>query len=132
MTISLATTFVPVNDPEEALGFYRDALGLEVRLDVSNGGFRWITVGAPGQNVGIVLFQPHGGRSQTEGDALLTLVTQGSFQAAIFKVDDLEATFERLRVSGAEILSEPADQSWGARDFAVRDPAGNLVRIAQA
>jgi catechol 2,3-dioxygenase-like lactoylglutathione lyase family enzyme len=132
MTISLATTFVAVNDPEEALGFYRDALGLEVRLDVSNGGFRWITVGAPGQDVGIVLFQPHGGRSQTEGDALLTLVTQGSFQAAIFKVEDLEATFERLRLSGAEILSEPADQSWGARDCAVRDPAGNLVRIAQA
>jgi catechol 2,3-dioxygenase-like lactoylglutathione lyase family enzyme len=132
MTISLATTFVAVNDPEEALGFYRDALGLEVRLDVSQGGFRWITVGAPGQDVGIVLFQPHGGRSQAEGDALLTLVTQGSMQAAIFKSDDLDAAFERVRLSGAEILSEPADQPWGARDCAVRDPAGNLVRIAQA
>ena len=77
--------------------------------------------------------QPHGGRSQAEGDALLALVTQGSLQAAIFSTDDLDATFERVRASGsAEILQEPASQPWGARDCAVRDPSGNLVRIAQA
>jgi catechol 2,3-dioxygenase-like lactoylglutathione lyase family enzyme len=132
MTISLSSTFVPVHDPEAALGFYRDALGLEVRMDVSSEGFRWVTVGAPGQDVGIVLFQPHGGRSQAEGDALLTLVTQGSIQAAIFKSDDLDATFEKVRASGAEVLQEPVAQPWGARDCAFRDPSGNLVRIAQA
>jgi catechol 2,3-dioxygenase-like lactoylglutathione lyase family enzyme len=132
MTVSLAQTFIPVHDPDAALGFYRDALGLEVRLDVPSDGFRWVTVGSPGQDVGIVLFQPHGGRSQTEGDALLTLVTQGSLQAAIFSSDDLDATFEKVRASGAEILQEPTSQPWGARDFAVRDPSGNLVRIAQA
>ena len=132
MTISLSSTFVPVHDPEAALGFYRDALGLEVRMDVSSEGFRWVTVGAPGQDVGIVLFQPHGGRSQAEGDALLTLVTQGSIQAAIFKSDDLDATFEKVRASGAEVLQEPVSQPWGARDCAFRDPSGNLVRIAQA
>jgi len=132
MTVTLASTFIPVNDPEEALGFYRDALGLEVRLDVSNGGFRWVTVGAPGQDVGIVLFQPHGGRSQAEGDALLSLVTQGSLQAAIFNSDDLDTTFEKVRASGAEVLQEPVSQPWGARDCAFRDPSGNLVRIAQA
>jgi catechol 2,3-dioxygenase-like lactoylglutathione lyase family enzyme len=132
MTVTLSSTFVPVHDPEAALAFYRDALGLEVRLDVSNGGFRWVTVGTPGQDVGIVLFQPHGGRSQAEGDALLTLVTQGSIQAAIFKSDDLDATFEKVRASGAEVLQEPVDQPWGARDCAFRDPSGNLVRIAQA
>lgn len=132
MTVTLSSTFVPVHDPEAALAFYRDALGLEVRMDVSNGGFRWVTVGASGQDVGIVLFQPHGGRSQAEGDALLTLVTQGSIQAAIFKSDDLDATFEKVRASGAEVLQEPVDQPWGARDCAFRDPSGNLVRIAQA
>ncbi len=132
MTVTVSAMFIPVQDPDAALGFYRDALGLEVRVDVSNGGFRWVTVGAPGQNVDIVLFQPHGGRSQAEGDALLSLVLQGSLQAAIFRSDDLDATFERARESGAEILEEPADRPWGVRDCAVRDPSGNLVRIAQA
>jgi uncharacterized glyoxalase superfamily protein PhnB len=79
-----------------------------------------------------VLFEPHGGRSQNEGDTLLTLVTQGSLQAAIFRSDDLDGTFERVRASGAEILSPPESQPWGVRDCAVRDPSGNLVRIAQA
>jgi catechol 2,3-dioxygenase-like lactoylglutathione lyase family enzyme len=124
--------FVPVHDPDAALTFYRDALGLEVRQDVSSKGFRWVTVGAPGQDVAIVLFQPHGGLSQAEGDALLTLVTQGSLQAAIFSTDDLDTTFEKVRASGVEVLQEPASQPWGARDCAFRDPSGNLVRIAQA
>ena len=134
--IALATIaqmfVITVHDPDEALGFYRDALGLEVRNDVAADGFRWVTVGAPGQDVDIVLSQPHGGRSQTEGDALLTLVTQGSLQAAIFRSDDLDALFEQVRASGAEVLQEPTSQPWGARDCAFRDPSGNLVRIAQA
>jgi catechol 2,3-dioxygenase-like lactoylglutathione lyase family enzyme len=132
MAVTVSSMFIPVHDPEAALGFYRDALGLEVRNDVSHGGFRWVTVGGPGQDVDVVLFEPHGGRSQTEGDALLTLVTQGSLQAAIFRSDDLDGTFERVRASGAEILSPPESQPWGVRDCAVRDPSGNLVRIAQA
>ena len=132
MAATVSAMFIQVNDPEAALGFSRDALGLEVRNDVASDGFRWITVGAPGQDLDVVLSQPHGGRSQTEGDALLSLVTQGSLQAAIFRADDLDATFERLRESGAEVLQEPASQPWGARDCAFRDPAGNLVRIAQA
>jgi catechol 2,3-dioxygenase-like lactoylglutathione lyase family enzyme len=132
MTVTVQSMFIPVHDPEAALGFYRDALELEVRLDVSNEGFRWVTVGAPGQDVGIVLFQPHGGRSQAEGDALTALMTQGSLQAAIFRSDDLDTTFEKVRASGAEVLQEPTSQPWGARDCAFRDPSGNLVRIAQA
>ncbi|HEY3941266.1 MAG TPA: VOC family protein [Acidimicrobiales bacterium] len=132
MAVTVSAMFIPVQDPDAALGFYRDALGLEVRLDVSNGGFRWVTVGAPGQDVDIVLFQPHGGRSPAEGDALLSLVLQGSLQAAIFRTGDLDATFEQVKASGAEILEEPADRPWGPRDCAVRDPSGNLVRIAQA
>ena len=77
MTVTVSAMFIPVHDPDAALGFYRDALGLEVRADVASEGFRWVTVGAPGQDVDIVLSQPHGGRSQAEGDALLSLVTAG-------------------------------------------------------
>jgi predicted enzyme related to lactoylglutathione lyase len=132
MTVTLSTMFITVNDPDEALTFYRDALDLEVRADVSAGDFRWVTVGAPGQDVSIVLSQPHGGRSQAEGDALQALVTQGSLQAAIFSAEDLDTTFEKVRASGAEVLQEPTSQPWGARDCAFRDPSGNLVRIAQA
>jgi catechol 2,3-dioxygenase-like lactoylglutathione lyase family enzyme len=132
MAVTLSSTFIPVHDPDAALAFYRDALGFEVRMDVPSDGFRWVTIAAPGQDVDIVLFQPHGGRSQAEGDALLTLVTQGSLQAALFRADDLDATFEKVRESGAEVLQEPTTQPWGARDCAFRDPSGNLVRIAQA
>ena len=120
MAVTVSTMFIPVHGPEEALAFYRDALGLEVRNDVARGGFRWITVGAPGQDVDIVLSQPHGGRSPAEGDALLSLVTLGSLQAAIFRTDDLDTTFEKVRASGAEVLQEPVSQPWGARDCAFR------------
>ena len=132
MAVTVSTMFIPVHDPDAALGFYRDALGLEVRNDVASDGFRWVTVGASGQDVAIVLFQPHGGLSEADGDALLTLVTKGSLQAALFSSDDLDATFETLRASGAEVLQEPTSQPWGARDCAFRDPSGNLIRIAQA
>jgi catechol 2,3-dioxygenase-like lactoylglutathione lyase family enzyme len=132
MTVAVSAMFIPVHDPDIALAFYRDALGLEVRMDVASEGFRWVTVGAPGQDLNIVLFQPHGGRSQAEGDALLSLVTLGSLQAAIFQSDDLDTTFEKVRASGAEVIEEPTSQPWGARDCAFRDPSGNLVRIAQS
>jgi catechol 2,3-dioxygenase-like lactoylglutathione lyase family enzyme len=131
MTVTLNAMFISVHDPDAALGFYRDALGLEVRMDVSSEGFRWVTVGAPGQDVNIVLSQPHGGRSQEDGDELLSLVLKGSLQAAIFSADDLDATFEKVRASGAEVLQEPTSQPWGVRDCAFRDPSGNLVRIQQ-
>jgi catechol 2,3-dioxygenase-like lactoylglutathione lyase family enzyme len=132
MAVNLSTTFIAVHDPDEALAFYRDALGLEVRNDVSSEGFRWVTVGSPGQDIDIVLFQPHGGLSEADGDALLTLVTKGALQAALFRSDDLDSTFETLRESGAEVLEEPTSQPWGVRDCAFRDPSGNMVRISQA
>ena len=131
-SIAVSTMFIPVYDPEESLAFYRDALGLEVRNDVSADGYRWVTVGAPGQDVDVVLFQPHGGRSKTEGDQMVELMTKGSLQAAIFRAEDLDETFEKARASGAEVMQEPVSQPWGARDCAFRDPAGNMVRIAQA
>ncbi len=124
---------IAVDDTESALAFYRDALGLELLNDVSNGEFRWLTLGSPDQpGVQIVLSEPHGGRSQQDGDALLELLAKGALGPYVFRTDDLDATFERVRASGAEVLQEPIEQPWGPRDCAFRDPAGNLVRINQA
>jgi catechol 2,3-dioxygenase-like lactoylglutathione lyase family enzyme len=131
MNLTLSTCFVLVHDPELALAFYRDALGLELRNDVAREDFRWITVGAGSQpGVGIVLTN-HLNGSPADGDALAALVAKGALNGVHFHTDDLDATFEKLRASGAEIVQEPTDQPWGTRDFAVRDPSGNLVRIAQ-
>ena len=133
MTIALRYCHVTVNDLTESLGFYRDALGLEVRNDVGSGGFRWVTLGSPDQpGLEIVLSEPHAGRSQADGDALQELLTKGVLPMTIFSADDLDAAFERVRASGAEVLQEPIDQPWGPRDCAFRDPSGNMVRISQA
>ena len=133
MTIALQYTHITVNDVDESLAFYRDALGLEVQNDVSSGAFRWVTLGSPTQpGVSIVLSVPHAGRSQADGDALQELLTKGVLPMIIFRTDDVDATFETVRASGAEVLQEPMDQGWGPRDCAFRDPSGNTVRIAQA
>jgi catechol 2,3-dioxygenase-like lactoylglutathione lyase family enzyme len=133
MTISLQYCHVTVNDLDESLAFYRDALGLEVRNDVGSDGFRWVTLGSPSQpGLEIVLSQPHAGRSQADGDALQELLTKGVLPMVVFRTDDVDATFEKVRASGAEVLQEPIDQHWGPRDCAFRDPSGNMVRISQA
>ncbi len=132
MDITLSQTFVIVTDPDSALAFYHDVLGLEVRKDVANEGFRWITVGSESQpRVSIVLTNYLNG-SAADTDAVTALVAKGALNGVHFFTDDLDATFEQVRAAGGEIVSEPADQFWGARDFAVRDPSGNLIRIAQA
>ena len=131
MDLRLARCFVQVHDPELALAFYRDALGLELRNDVSGKGFRWITVGALSQpDVSIVLTNYVNG-SPTDSDALAALLAKGALNGVHFQTDALDATFEKLRAAGAEIVQEPTEQPWGTRDFAVRDPSGNLVRIDQ-
>jgi catechol 2,3-dioxygenase-like lactoylglutathione lyase family enzyme len=133
MNISLQYCHITVNDPEESLAFYRDALGLEVRNDVASGGFHWVTLGSAAQpDLEIVLSKPHAGRSQADGDALQELLTKGVLTQIGFRTDDLDATFEKVRASGAEVLQEPIDQPWGPRDCAFRDPSGNMVRISQA
>ncbi|MFI9307282.1 VOC family protein [Streptomyces triculaminicus] len=132
MTIALQYCHITVNNVDEALAFYRDALGLEARNDVASGGFRWVTLGsAAQQDLEIVLSEPHAGRSQADGDALQELLTKGVLPTTVFSTDDLDATFERVRASGAEVLQEPIDQPWGPRDCAFRDPSGNMVRIQQ-
>ena len=133
MTISLQYANITVNDVDESLGFYRDGLGLDVQMDVANGGFRWVTLGSSEQpGLGIVLSVPHAGRSQTSGDALQELLTKGELPMMVYASSDVDATFERLRAAGAEVLQEPIEQDWGPKDCAFRDPSGNVVRISQA
>jgi catechol 2,3-dioxygenase-like lactoylglutathione lyase family enzyme len=134
MTVSLSHVHVLADDPDAALAFYRDTLGLTVRNEVANGGFRWITLSTADQpEIEIVLSQPHAGRSPADGDAVAALLAKGELPGILFRTEDLDATFERVRAAGnAEILQEPASQPWGARDAAFRDPSGNLVRISQA
>jgi catechol 2,3-dioxygenase-like lactoylglutathione lyase family enzyme len=131
MNLTLSQCFVLVDDPESALAFYRDTLGLELRNDVARGDFRWITVGAAEQpGVAIVLTNYLNG-SPADSDALAALLAKGALNGVHFHTDDLDAAFEKLRASSAEIVQEPTDQPWGTRDLAVRDPSGNLVRIDQ-
>ena len=131
MDLTVARCFVQVHDPDLALTFYRDALGLELRNDVAREGFRWITVGAASQpGVAIVLTNYLNG-SPADQDALTALIAKGALNGVHFHSDDLDSTFEKVDASDAEIVQEPTDQPWGTRDFAVRDPSGNLVRIDQ-
>jgi len=133
MTISLQYANVTVADVDEAVAFYRDGLGLEVRNDVANGGFRWVTLGSADQpGVEIVLSEPHAGRSKDDGDAMQELLAKGMLPMLVFRTDDLDTAFERARQTGAEVLQEPIDQPWGPRDSAFRDPSGNTVRISQS
>jgi catechol 2,3-dioxygenase-like lactoylglutathione lyase family enzyme len=131
MNLTLSQCFVLIHDPDLALAFYRDTLGLELRNDVAKGDFRWLTVGAASQpGVAIVLTNYLNG-SPADQDALAALIAKGALNGVHFHADDLDAGFEKVRDSGAEIVQEPTDQPWGTRDFAVRDPSGNLVRIDQ-
>jgi catechol 2,3-dioxygenase-like lactoylglutathione lyase family enzyme len=131
MDLTFSQCFIIVHDPDQALAFYRDALGLEVRNDVGRDDFRWITVGAASQpDIAIVLTNYLNG-SPADRDAVAALVAKGALNGVHFRSDDLDASFEHVRDAGAEIVQEPTDQFWGTRDFAVRDPSGNLVRIDQ-
>jgi catechol 2,3-dioxygenase-like lactoylglutathione lyase family enzyme len=131
MDLTLSTCFIQVHDPDLALVFYHDVLGLELRNDVANETFRWITVGSASQpEISIVLTNYVCG-GPADGDAVAALLAKGALNGVHFRTDDLDATFEKVRASGADIVQEPIDQPWGTRDCAVRDPSGNMVRIDQ-
>ena len=133
MTIALQYCHVTVADVDESIAFYSGALGLVVRNDVSSGPYRWVTLGSDDQpGVDLVLSVPHAGRSQADGDVLAELLAKGMLPMLIFRSDDVDMAFERVRASGADVLQEPSDQSWGPRDCAFRDPSGTTIRIAQA
>lgn len=134
MTVSISAVHILVDDPDAALAFYRDTLGFTVRNDIARDGFRWVTLSTDSQpEIQIVLSQPHAGRSQADGDAVAALLAKGELRPLHFSSDDLDATFEKIAATpGAEVLQEPVSQPWGVRDAAVRDPAGNFLRIEQA
>ncbi len=134
MDLSIHSSFLPHTDPEASVSFYRDVLGFEVRLDVGQGEMRWITVGPPDQpDTAIVLHPPAvtPGLTDDERRTLLELVTKGSYFGVNLASRDLDAAFATIEASGAEVVQEPTDQPYGLRDCAVRDPAGNMVRIQQ-
>jgi len=132
MTIALQYCNITVNDVDESIPFY-GTLGLEVQNDVKSGDYRWVTMGSDAQpGLGIVLSAPHAGRSKENGDALQELLVKGELPMMVYRTDDVDGLFEKLRATGAEVLQEPMDQGWGPRDCAFRDPSGNMVRIAQA
>ena len=134
MDLKLSHCFISVDDHDKALAFYRDVLGLEVRNDVKFEGMRWITVGPKSQpEVNIVLEPPGVDPNATAADRqeMAQLLAKGLLRGVTFQTDDVDATFERISSSGAEVLQEPLDQPYGVRDCAFRDPAGNLLRFNQ-
>ncbi|RIQ18417.1 VOC family protein [Jiangella rhizosphaerae] len=134
MDLSIQASFLPHDDPDAALAFYRDVLGFEVRDDVGYEGMRWITVGPVGQpGTSLVLEPPAADPGVTEAErrTIAEMMAKGSYAGILLSTPDLDGVFDRLRARGAEIVQEPVEQGWGVRDCAVRDPAGNLIRISE-
>jgi catechol 2,3-dioxygenase-like lactoylglutathione lyase family enzyme len=134
MDITIHSSFLPHSDPDESLAFYRDTLGFEVRADVGYAGMRWITVGPPGQpGTSIVLYPPGAtpGVTEDERRTIAEMMAKGSYGIIVLATEDLDGAFARLEASGADIVQEPIDQPYGVRDCAIRDPAGNLIRVNQ-
>ena len=134
MDITIHSSFLPQDDPDAALAFYRDVLGFEVRNDVGYEGLRWITVGPVGQPETSIVLHPPGvapGITDEERRTILELMAKGSYFGVNLASADLDETFAALESSGAEVVQEPTDQPYGVRDCAFRDPAGNMLRIQQ-
>lgn len=134
MDITIHYAFLPHDDPEASLAFYRDILGFEVRNDVGSGKMRWITVGPPGQpGTSIVLHPPaaYPGITDDERRVIAEMMAKGTFAMMTLATPDLEGVFAQLEACGVEVVQEPTDQPYGVRDCAVRDPAGTLLRIDQ-
>jgi catechol 2,3-dioxygenase-like lactoylglutathione lyase family enzyme len=132
MDITIHASFLPHNDPEASLAFYRDTLGFEVRGDVGYGGMRWITVGPAGQpGTSIVLHPPFAdpGVTDDERRTIAEMMAKGTYAIILLATADLDGVFARLEASDAEVIQEPTEQPYGVRDCAVRDPTGNLIRI---
>ncbi|MFJ8850922.1 VOC family protein [Streptomyces sp. NPDC102437] len=132
MDLTIHTSFLPHDDPDAALAFYRDILGFEIRNDVGFGGMRWITVGPTGQpGTSIVLHPPAAdpGITEDERRTITEMMAKGTYAIITLATPDLDSTFDRLQAGGAEVVQEPTEQPYGIRDCAFRDPAGNLLRI---
>jgi catechol 2,3-dioxygenase-like lactoylglutathione lyase family enzyme len=134
MDVTIHASFLPHDDPDAALAFYRDALGFELRADVGYEGMRWLTVGPPDQpGTSIVLHPPavDPGITDDERRMIVEMMAKGTYGGILLAAKDLDAAFEQLQASGAEVVQEPTEQPYGVRDCAFRDPAGNMVRIQE-
>ena len=134
MDITIHSSFLPHTDPEASLAFYRDVLGFEVRSDFGQGRMRWITVGPADQPETSILLAPPAadpGVTEEERRTIVDMMAKGTYGWLLLATDDLDGTFERVQASDAEVVQEPTQQPYGARDCAFRDPAGNQVRIQQ-
>ncbi|MDQ1625284.1 MAG: hypothetical protein QOJ49_782 [Actinomycetota bacterium] len=134
MDITIHSSFLPHDDPDAALAFYRDVLGFEVRDDVGYNGMHWITVGPADQpGTSIVLYPPAAtpGITDDERRTIAEMMAKGTYATLLLATKDVDGTFERLQARDADVVQEPADQPYGVRDCAVRDPAGNLIRIQE-
>jgi catechol 2,3-dioxygenase-like lactoylglutathione lyase family enzyme len=132
MDITIHSTFLPCSDTDATVAFYRDVLGFEVRNDVGYGTMRWVTVGSPDQpGTNLVLEPPYADPGVTEDErrTVVEMMAKGTFARVILATPDLDATFEKIQATGAEVVQEPTEQPYGVRDCAFRDPSGNLVRI---
>jgi catechol 2,3-dioxygenase-like lactoylglutathione lyase family enzyme len=134
MDITIHSSYLPQDDPEAALAFYRDTLGFEVRNDVEYGGLHWITVGPSDQpGISIVLYPPDAapGLTDDERRTIAEMMAKGTYAGINLATPDLDGTFDRVQAGDAEVVQEPTEQPYGVRDCAVRDPAGNLIRIQE-
>lgn len=134
MNINIHSSFLPHNDADAALAFYRDTLGWEVRNDVGYEGLRWLTVGPPEQPATSIVLHPPAvdpGITDDERRTIVEMMAKGTYGGVLLATEDLDGTFEKLQATDADIVQEPTDQPYGVRDCAVRDPAGNLIRIQQ-
>jgi predicted enzyme related to lactoylglutathione lyase len=134
MDITIHASFLPHDDPEASLAFYRDTLGFEVRNDVGYKGMRWITVGPADQPGTSIVLHPPGanpGITDDERRTIVEMMAKGTYAGILLATADLDSAFERVQASGAEVVQEPAEQPYGVRDCAVRDAAGNLIRIQE-
>ena len=134
MDVTIHSSFLPHTDPDASFTFYRDILGFEVRNDVGYGGMRWITVGPTGQpETSIVLYPPgaNPGVTADERRTIAEMMAKGTYATLMLATGDLAGDFDRLQAKGVEIVQEPTEQPYGVRDCAVRDPAGNLIRIQE-
>ncbi|MDT9684239.1 VOC family protein [Streptomyces sp. TRM76323] len=134
MDITIHTTFLPHDDPDASLVFYRDVLGFTVRSDVGQGKMRWITVGPAGQPGTSILLAPPAadpGITEDERRMIAEMMAKGTYGWILLAAPDLDEVFEKVRAGGAEVVQEPTEQPYGVRDCAFRDPAGNLIRIQE-
>lgn len=134
MDIRINASFLPQTDPEASLAFYRDILGFEVRKDVGYNGLRWITVGPPGQpDTSFVLYPPSASPGVTDDErrVIAEMMAKGTYAIVLLATADVDAAFARIQARGVEVVEEPTDQPYGIRDCAIRDPAGNLIRLQQ-